>query len=87
MTTATDTALADVQIAFIGAGVMAESMISGLLDKGIVGTGQVVASHPRADRRQRLRERHGSERSRPMSRPFRRRTSCSSRSSRRSFRR
>ena len=59
MTTATDTALADVQIAFIGAGVMAESMISGLLDKGIVGTGQVVASHPRADRRQQLRERHG----------------------------
>ncbi len=51
--------LAGIRIAFIGAGVMAESMISGLLGKGIVEAGQIVASHPREDRRQRLADRHG----------------------------
>lgn len=47
------------RLAFIGAGVMAESMISGLLTRNIVKPGQIVASHPRDDRRERLQERHG----------------------------
>jgi pyrroline-5-carboxylate reductase len=48
-----------VRLGFIGAGVMAESMIAGLLGKGIVSPGQIVASHPRADRRARMAERFG----------------------------
>ncbi|MGI8963350.1 MAG: pyrroline-5-carboxylate reductase [Thermomicrobiales bacterium] len=49
--------LRDVRLGFIGAGVMAESMIAGLLGKGIVGPDQIVASHPRAERRARMGER------------------------------
>jgi pyrroline-5-carboxylate reductase len=51
--------LADVRIAFIGAGVMAESMIAGLLKKALTPPAHVVASHPREDRRRRLEERFG----------------------------
>ncbi len=51
--------LSGVRLAFIGAGVMAESMIAGLLGKGIVRPGQIVASHPRSDRQSRLTERFG----------------------------
>jgi pyrroline-5-carboxylate reductase len=51
--------LQDARIAFIGAGVMAESMLAGLLKKGLVTPGQIVASHPRADRRARLEDRFG----------------------------
>jgi pyrroline-5-carboxylate reductase len=47
------------RLAFIGAGVMAESMISGLLTRHIVKPDHIVASQPREDRRQRLEERHG----------------------------
>ncbi|MBA2521445.1 MAG: pyrroline-5-carboxylate reductase [Chloroflexia bacterium] len=54
-------ALAGARLAFIGAGVMAEAMIAGLLKHGLVSPGQVVASHPRADQRHRLRERLGIE--------------------------
>jgi pyrroline-5-carboxylate reductase len=43
-------------IATVGTGVMAESMIAGLLKGHQVAPGQVVASHPRADRREQLRE-------------------------------
>ncbi len=46
-----------VKVAFIGAGVMAEAMIAGMLGKGIITPAQVVASHPREDRRQPLSER------------------------------
>jgi pyrroline-5-carboxylate reductase len=49
--------LADARLAFIGAGVMAEAMIAGLLDQHLLRPEQIVASHPRADRRQRLTER------------------------------
>jgi pyrroline-5-carboxylate reductase len=49
--------LSGVRIAFIGVGVMAEAMIAGLLGQGLVRQDQVIASHPRAERRQRLRER------------------------------
>jgi pyrroline-5-carboxylate reductase len=51
--------LGDARIAFVGAGVMAESMIAGLLKNALVPAEHVVASHPRADRRQRLQERFG----------------------------
>ncbi len=52
-------ALAGARLAFIGAGVMAESMISGLAARGLVAPDRIVASHPRADRRARLVERFG----------------------------
>ena len=51
--------LNDARLGFVGAGVMAESMIAGLLDKRIVAPAQIVASHPRQDRRDRLTERFG----------------------------
>ncbi len=51
--------LSGVRLAFIGAGVMAESMIAGLLGKGIVRPDQIVASHPRLDRQARVAERFG----------------------------
>ena len=51
--------LGDVRIAFVGAGVMAESMIAGLLKKDLIPADHVMASHPREDRRRRLEERFG----------------------------
>ena len=51
--------LGDARIAFIGAGVMAEAMIAGLLKNALVPAEHMVASHPREDRRQRLEERYG----------------------------
>jgi pyrroline-5-carboxylate reductase len=51
--------LGDARIAFVGAGVMAEAMIAGLLKNALVPARHVVASHPREDRRQRLEERFG----------------------------
>jgi pyrroline-5-carboxylate reductase len=44
-------ALRETTLAFVGAGVMAEAMIAGLLDRGLVAPDRIVASHPRADRR------------------------------------
>ena len=46
-------------LAFIGCGVMAESMIAGLLRERIVAAKQIVASHPRRDRREELKKRYG----------------------------
>lgn len=46
-------------IAFVGTGVMAESMIHGLLNRGIVSPVRIRASHPRADRRESLVKRFG----------------------------
>ncbi|MCC6314861.1 MAG: pyrroline-5-carboxylate reductase [Thermomicrobiales bacterium] len=51
--------LSGARLAFIGAGVMAESMIAGLLNRRLVEPERIVASHPRADRRAKLVERHG----------------------------
>jgi pyrroline-5-carboxylate reductase len=48
-----------VKVAFVGAGVMAEAMIAGMLNKRIVTPAQIVASHPREDRRRPLGERFG----------------------------
>jgi pyrroline-5-carboxylate reductase len=46
--------LAQRKIATVGSGVMAEAMIAGLLRGELVEPGQVIASHPRADRRDEL---------------------------------
>ena len=51
--------LTDTRLAFVGAGVMAEAMIAGLLGRALVAPEQIVASHPREDRRRRLAERFG----------------------------
>jgi pyrroline-5-carboxylate reductase len=46
-------------LSFIGCGVMAESMIAGLLREKILRPSQIAASHPRADRRAELKKRYG----------------------------
>jgi pyrroline-5-carboxylate reductase len=51
--------LASRTIATVGSGVMAEAMIAGLLRGNLVARSQVVASHPRAERRAALEETHG----------------------------
>lgn len=48
----------DKTIAFIGSGTMAEAMIRGLLNQKIVESGQIIASGPRPERAEALRERH-----------------------------
>jgi pyrroline-5-carboxylate reductase len=47
------------RVGIVGTGVMAESMLAGLLREGLVEPGDVVASHPRAERRRVLEELHG----------------------------
>jgi pyrroline-5-carboxylate reductase len=51
--------LAGRTIATIGSGVMAEAIIAGLLRGNLVAPEQIVASHPRADRREALARTHG----------------------------
>lgn len=46
--------LAKSMIATVGSGVMAEAMIAGLLRGALVAPDQLVASHPRAERREQL---------------------------------
>lgn len=53
--------LADTKLAFIGCGVMAESIIAGLLRKNLVAAEQIVATHPRLTRRRELAEKYGIE--------------------------
>ena len=50
--------LKDLHLAFIGCGVMGESMAAGLLRKNLVDPHHVAASHPRVGRRDELVERH-----------------------------
>jgi len=50
--------LSNTKLAFIGCGVMAESMIAGLLRKKLVAPVQISASHPRANRRTELNEKY-----------------------------
>lgn len=45
-------------LAFIGCGVMAESIVAGLLRKKLVAPKQITASHPRAERRRELETRY-----------------------------
>jgi pyrroline-5-carboxylate reductase len=47
------------RLAFIGCGTMGEAMVKGLLRDELVEPRQIVASHPRADRRHELAERYG----------------------------
>jgi pyrroline-5-carboxylate reductase len=49
----------DMHVAMVGAGVMAEAMIAGLLADHAVAPARLVASHPRRDRREALAKRHG----------------------------
>jgi pyrroline-5-carboxylate reductase len=51
----------NVRVAFVGCGVMAEAIIAGLLRKKIILPGQIVASHPRLNRRRELSYKHGIE--------------------------
>jgi pyrroline-5-carboxylate reductase len=48
----------NMHLAFIGCGVMGESMIAGLLRKGIVEPKSISASHPREARREELSEKY-----------------------------
>lgn len=47
------------RVGIVGAGVMAEAMIAGLLADRAIGAEQVVASHPRKERREALAAEHG----------------------------
>ncbi|MEP7211829.1 MAG: pyrroline-5-carboxylate reductase [Acidobacteriota bacterium] len=49
----------DLHLAFIGCGVMAESMAAGLLARNVVRPENVAASHPRENRRSELAEKYG----------------------------
>ncbi len=49
----------NLHLAFIGCGVMGESMVAGLLRKKLVNPGNIAASHPREGRRRELVEKHG----------------------------
>ncbi len=51
--------LKNLHLAFIGCGVMGESMAAGLLRKNLVDPKNVVASHPRESRRKELSEKYG----------------------------
>ncbi len=47
------------RVGIVGAGVMAEAIIAGLLADRAVTAQRLIASHPRRDRREALAERHG----------------------------
>lgn len=51
--------LKDLHLAFIGCGVMGESMIAGLLRQRLVDAKNISASHPRSARRDDLAEKYG----------------------------
>src|SRR5689334_25407363 len=51
--------LSGATIATVGSGVMAEAMIAGILRGKLVEPSQVVASHPRAERREQLAGEYG----------------------------
>jgi pyrroline-5-carboxylate reductase len=51
--------LANATIATVGSGVMAEAMIAGLLRGALVDADHVIASHPRAERREALEREYG----------------------------
>ena len=54
-----DNSLHSARIGVVGAGVMAEAMLAGLLDRRLVTAAAVTCSHPREERRRELTERHG----------------------------
>lgn len=51
--------LSNLHLTFIGCGVMAESIVAGLLRKNLVSAEQITASHPRPSRREELSEKYG----------------------------
>jgi pyrroline-5-carboxylate reductase len=51
--------LSDRRIVFIGPGVMAEAMVTGLIERAGVGASQIRMSGPRPERLQELADRHG----------------------------
>ncbi|TMC50935.1 MAG: pyrroline-5-carboxylate reductase [Chloroflexi bacterium] len=56
---ASTTPFAGARLAIIGTGAMAEAMLAGMLHRGVVQPGQVICSHPRAQRREELQREHG----------------------------
>lgn len=54
-----DNPLDGVRLVFVGVGVMAESMIAGLLKRRLVAPAQISGSHPRAARREELATKYG----------------------------
>ncbi|MBV8194263.1 MAG: pyrroline-5-carboxylate reductase [Candidatus Dormibacteraeota bacterium] len=57
--TVSDSALRSARLGIVGTGVMAEAMLAGLLGKGLIDARNVVASHPRGERREQLERTHG----------------------------
>jgi pyrroline-5-carboxylate reductase len=51
--------LSDLRLAFIGCGVMGESVAAGLLSRNLVDPRNIAASHPRESRRAELEEKYG----------------------------
>ena len=51
--------LQQLHIAFIGAGMMGEAMLAGLLKEELIAAEQIIATGPREERRQYLHERYG----------------------------
>jgi pyrroline-5-carboxylate reductase len=51
--------LENLHLSFIGCGVMGESIVAGLLRKGLVDSKNISASHPRESRRKELAEKYG----------------------------
>ena len=50
--------LSNTRLAFVGCGVMAESMIAGLLRQNLIAPEMIAASHPRANRREELKAKY-----------------------------
>lgn len=48
-------------VSVIGAGVMAEAVIAGVLERNLLPAGSIIASHPRPERRRQLAEKYGIE--------------------------
>src|SRR5256884_1709589 len=46
-------------LSVVGAGVMAEAIIAGVVEAKVVPSGSIIASHPREDRRRALAEKYG----------------------------
>lgn len=53
--------LKNTRLAFIGCGVMAESIVAGMLRQNLVRAEQITASHPRSNRRDELKSKYGIE--------------------------
>ena len=56
---ATESALRNARLGIIGTGVMAEAMLAGLLRRDLIDARNVLASHPRAARREQLEASYG----------------------------